>query len=39
MDAVESPEDYMTTCITGGRQYILKEGLDTLPRARLQMRM
>uniref|UniRef100_T1GXP4 Fatty acyl-CoA reductase C-terminal domain-containing protein n=1 Tax=Megaselia scalaris TaxID=36166 RepID=T1GXP4_MEGSC len=26
MDAVESPEDYMTTCITGGRQYILKEG-------------
>lgn len=39
MEAVESAEEYMTVCITGGRQYILKESLDTLPRARMQLRM
>ncbi|XP_055916268.1 uncharacterized protein LOC129949069 [Eupeodes corollae] len=39
MDAVEDAEEYMISCVKGGRQYLLKESLDTLPRARKQLKM
>lgn len=32
-------EEYMKSCILGGRQYCLKEPLTSLPKARVQLKM
>lgn len=32
-------DEYLRNCLLGGRQYVLKEPLSTIPRARLQMKM
>lgn len=35
----EFEEEYLRNCMLGGRQYILKEPISTIPRARIQMKM
>jgi alcohol-forming fatty acyl-CoA reductase len=32
-------DEYLRNCLLGGRQYVLKEPLSTVPRAKLQMKM
>ena len=39
MDAEEDVEEYMISCIQGGRQYLMKESPDTLPKARRQLKL
>lgn len=31
--------EFIKNCMLGGRQYVLKEPLSTIPRARIQMKM
>lgn len=31
--------EFIKNCLLGGRQYVLKEPLSTIPRARIQMKM
>ncbi|XP_037820920.1 uncharacterized protein LOC119609941 [Lucilia sericata] len=38
MDTVDNIEEYMISCIQGGRQYLMKESPDTLPKARRQLK-
>lgn len=35
----EFEDDFIRNCMLGGRQYIVKEPLSTIPRARVQMKM
>lgn len=37
--AVDDDVEYLKNSMLGGRQYILKEPLSTLPKARIQMKM
>ncbi|XP_073847276.1 putative fatty acyl-CoA reductase CG5065 isoform X4 [Musca autumnalis] len=39
MDTVEDLELFMTSCIQGGRLYLMKELPESLPRARRQLKM
>lgn len=39
MDTVDDIEEYMVSCIQGGRQYLMKESPDTLPKARRQLKL
>lgn len=32
-------EEFIKNCLLGGRQYVVKESIDTIPRARIQMKM
>lgn len=32
-------DEYLKNCLLGGRQYVLKEPLSTIPRAKVQMKM
>lgn len=34
-----TPEEFMKISILGGRQYVMKEDLSSLPRCRIQMKM
>lgn len=34
-----SPEEYTKITILGGRQYVMKEDLSSLPRCRIQIKM
>lgn len=36
---VVTPEEYMKISFLGSRQYVMKEDLSTLPRARIQIKM
>uniref|UniRef100_A0A1B0FKH3 Fatty acyl-CoA reductase n=1 Tax=Glossina morsitans morsitans TaxID=37546 RepID=A0A1B0FKH3_GLOMM len=38
MNTEEGNEEYMLSCIQGGRQYLMKESPDTLPKARRQLK-
>lgn len=35
----EFEDEYLRNCLQGGRLYIMKEPLSTIPRARVQMKM
>lgn len=37
MDPVETIPMYIESCVQGGRQYLMKESPDSLPRARRQL--
>ncbi|XP_017147108.1 fatty acyl-CoA reductase 1 isoform X1 [Drosophila miranda] len=39
MDPVETVPMYIESCVQGGRQYLMKESPDSLPRARLQLKL
>ncbi|XP_037955528.1 putative fatty acyl-CoA reductase CG5065 [Teleopsis dalmanni] len=39
MDPTEDIEMYMVSCVQGGRQYLLKESPESLPRARRQLKL
>lgn len=39
MNTEEGNEEYMLSCIQGGRQYLMKESPDTLPKARRQLKL
>lgn len=39
MDSGETDEEYMINCAKGARQFILKEKLEDLPKARLHLKM
>lgn len=32
-------DEFLRNCLLGGRQYVFKEPLSTIPRARVQMKM
>jgi alcohol-forming fatty acyl-CoA reductase len=32
-------DEYLQNCLLGGRQYVFKEPLSSIPRARIQMKM
>lgn len=35
----EMEDEFLRNCLLGGRQYVFKEPLSTIPKARIQMRM
>lgn len=39
MDPKEDVEEYMISCLQGGRLYLMKESPDTLPKARRQLKL
>lgn len=39
MDPKESIEEYMLSCLHGGRLYLMKETPESLPRARRNLKM
>ncbi|XP_068147838.1 fatty acyl-CoA reductase 1 [Drosophila tropicalis] len=39
MDPEETVPMYIESCVQGGRQYLMKESPDSLPRARLQLKL
>ncbi|TMW39749.1 hypothetical protein DOY81_015171 [Sarcophaga bullata] len=39
MNSGETEESYMIVCAKGARQFILKEKLEDLPKARLHLKM